>query len=788
MTATATPIARPIDLRAALRRIHLRPAEGWLTVAMVMMLVVTFAWSLDDAGWVPNGEGSTGYLAWLAIAGVAVGLLGVKLGLGRWKTDLLGGVVAGLVLPLVAGSVVLGSAAGGLDLASLTLRYHAAGTVAFNVWADLVRDGKPFTNEFGHYHMVFGGMVWAAGQVAATAVFARRRPIDAVVVVGLLLLTNMAVTARDQLQLIVLFSIAALVLLIRAHTFEEQVTWVRRRIGDPTAVSDLYLRGGAVFVAAAVAGAILLTASASSAPLQGFWSELPQKLVGVSQWISKFAPSGGDPRPLGAVGFGSSATTNGLWSPSTAIAFTAQVPPNDAARFKWRAGTYAVYDGVARWSWGDTSSAARETGASVLADTGDDPTLDADRREVRVTVTPGVYGADTIVSPQTILRVDRPTTLRLDGNRFTTVESAGGSGSYVVSALVPTVGGSDGLTQNRLRVAGTAYPADITKTYLAVPDGTLGPASLAILAEVESIAAASPGPAGNPYNLAIAMQEYLRSSRFTYSADVRDLVRARCGGISSVECFARIRTGYCEYYASIMAMLLRKDGIPTRIAYGFLPGERTPDGNEIVEASSAHWWVEVYFPRYGWVEFDPTGGNPPVGRPQVLPSGAPETPRPSAVASFVPGAEASDPIGGRRTAGPGASGTTGASSSGSGPFIAIAFLLIVGVAVVAVGARRRSPRKPMHPDQAWGSLGRLASRFGVGPRPAQTVYEYAGTLGDAMPSLRAELTTVARAKVEVAYGRQELGVDRLRSVGDAYRHLRYALVRFGLRRFPRRRR
>ena len=43
----------------------------------------------------------------------------------------------------------------------------------------------------------------------------------------------------------------------------------------------------------------------------------------------------------------------------------------------------------------------------------------------------------------------------------------------------------------------------------------------------------------------------------------------------------------------------------------------------------------------------------------------------------------------------------------------------------------------------------IASRLGFGPRPQQTVYEYAGTLGDVLPDVRPELETVARAKVEV---------------------------------------
>jgi len=221
------------------------------------------------------------------------------------------------------------------------------------------------------------------------------------VVIGLLILANMAVTARDQLQLLVLFSIAALVLLIRAHSFEEQVTWMRRRIGDPAAVSALYLRGGGSFIAAAVIAALILTATASSAPLQGLWADVPQRLIGFSQWLQEYVPNGGEPRPLGVVGFGSSATTQGLWQPTDAVAFEAKLAPTEQGLFKWRAGTYAVYDGVARWSWGASGAIERAPDTGLLTGTGDDPTLLAGRREFRATITPGAYdGVDPVEQVQ----------------------------------------------------------------------------------------------------------------------------------------------------------------------------------------------------------------------------------------------------------------------------------------------------------------------------------------------------------------------------------------------------
>jgi hypothetical protein len=88
----------------------------------------------------------------------------------------------------------------------------------------------------------------------------------------------------------------------------------------------------------------------------------------------------------------------------------------------------------------------------------------------------------------------------------------------------------------------------------------------------------------------------------------------------------------------------------------------------------------------------------------------------------------------------------------------------------------------MHPDKAWGSLANLARRVGLGPRPSQTVYEYAGALGDAVPAARFELTTIARGKVEVAYGKRALEPDRLRRIAEAYHRLRFAIIAVAVQR------
>jgi protein-glutamine gamma-glutamyltransferase len=74
--------------------------------------------------------------------------------------------------------------------------------------------------------------------------------------------------------------------------------------------------------------------------------------------------------------------------------------------------------------------------------------------------------------------------------------------------------------------------------------------------------------------------------------------------------FAR-RRGYCEYFASAMAVMLRSLGVPARIATGFQSGLFNPiTGLWVIRASDAHAWVEAWIPGNGWSTFDPTPPDP----------------------------------------------------------------------------------------------------------------------------------------------------------------------------------
>lgn len=269
------------------------------------------------------------------------------------------------------------------------------------------------------------------------------------------------------------------------------------------------------------------------------------------------------------------------------------------------------------WSLGrPVSEVERSAGQSFLGDRVDvaDP---ATRTQLTITVTPGQTGS-TVLFPGDPVRVDGPVALELVGNGFLGTISRGSAGSsYTVTARIPAPDVDGGPTPARLRDAGTNYPDGLLERYgrAALPrDAITTSAANALLDEIVATGG------DNPFDLARAAEHLLKDpARFTYATDLSDL---DCGDMSVVDCFAVHRRGFCAYYASTMAVLLRQLDVPTRYVQGFLEGDRDPvTGVWSVRNFEAHAWVQVYFPRYGWIDFDPTARPAPtlIGLPSNRP-------------------------------------------------------------------------------------------------------------------------------------------------------------------------
>ncbi|MFO3797629.1 MAG: transglutaminase-like domain-containing protein, partial [Anaerolineales bacterium] len=155
-----------------------------------------------------------------------------------------------------------------------------------------------------------------------------------------------------------------------------------------------------------------------------------------------------------------------------------------------------------------------------------------------------------------------------------------------------------------LRQAEGELPRWVLDHYLQLP-ANFSPRLRALAEEIV-------GEAPTRYDKAEAMTHYLRE-HITYA----ERIPPPPPGQDVLEWFLfEHRQGFCNYYATAEVLLLRAVGVPARLASGYAQGETQGSGRYIVRERHAHAWPEVYFPGWGWVEFEPTVNQAVLVRPQ----------------------------------------------------------------------------------------------------------------------------------------------------------------------------
>jgi len=335
---------------------------------------------------------------------------------------------------------------------------------------------------------------------------------------------------------------------------------------------------------------------------------------------------------------------------------------------------------------------------------------------------------------------------------------------------------------------------DRLEFWTSVPDD-LGPRVAALASEVTA-------NLDTNYEKAIALEQYFRfSGDFTYAVDVPSEYTT-----SSVEDWLTdgsnpyVRTGYCEQFATSMALMARTLGLPSRVVLGFTPGEAINDTTVVVLDKNAHSWVEIWVPELGWMSFDPT--------PRAGYAASTANDDISEILGFSPSDyidDIPDPVfvdtdGGlagpdegrfdrseplERTRGAGGGSVEGASAGFSLPSWADEVAIVIVLLVLIFGAtplikivrHRRLAKRLAQGDieAAWADIMGRLSDLGETINPARTPLEAASDIDDAFVPL-------ARTYGDTIYGNHEVSTTVIDRATDeqlmAHQHIstRYSRI------------
>ena len=276
------------------------------------------------------------------------------------------------------------------------------------------------------------------------------------------------------------------------------------------------------------------------------------------------------------------------------------VQPPDQYRtpLRWRGVTLDFYDGS---NWRDSSNLRRgnKIGARPVTKHGGtywvDESVETNHAKVLPYVTQQTFYLEPL-STATIFAAPNP--IWVEGLPSLWKDTSDGlwTSNHAVNRLVYQVeSDTRQFSDKQLRKENSSeYDPEIKVRYTQLP--------INFDARIRDLATAVTKGAATQIDAIRRIENHLRE-QYKYSLDLR-----RTDETDPVADFLfNVRVGHCEYFATSMALMLRTQGIPARIVNGFQMGEYTDVSDfYTVRQSDAHSWVEAYFPRYGWLTFDPT--------------------------------------------------------------------------------------------------------------------------------------------------------------------------------------
>ena len=803
-----------------------RPSDGWLAFLFLAMNLWVVIFSVEQAEWVPGME-----LTSLVIMAMLTGILLYRI--PAW---------AGLMLPIggVVGLLVIVWQFTSREIADVTVTNADQLWFRLSLWVEAARTGAI---NIDTVPFAFGimSLIWLAGFLATWMFFRYRNFWGVFVLGGAGLLSNLTYLPPQASAHLILWLFTGLLLIARVQSVRRRQEWARRNVTYDDHLGLLSFWDTFVLACIVLVVASLLPVGSKFGPANVMYEFFRTPLTSYEDDFNRLFAGLPARRPLGYRIWGDVLAFQGTINPApTQVLFVESPVP-----LYWKARTYGTY--TAKGWISDNTVLKPVDWTPPLAS----PQPYASRFDVSYSVTPQydsktLFGGDQVVEvgrdvqietyesptytvdftesdiasnhPQPVVQVasnlqqsfnsggspatDSSLAARLP-NEFRLVDVSrtrnGVVEQVVLADVLPeqpdvlsvrspnrTVKRGDAYsikssvslaTQRQLRNSGTDYPSWVLEKYTQLPDD--------LPQRVSALADRITAGADTPYDKAQAIKEYLNTLPYTLSVDPPPF-----DGDGVDHFLFTLKQGYSEYFASAMTVMLRSVDVPARMATGYTTGVRdVSDEFYVVLDSNAHGWLEVYFPNYGWIAWEPTPGKSfPMPVPPVAVTGGDEVFADSedALEDECEDDDFEDCDDGLApTNGGGNQSQTTVFGAGLTKIL-YWMAVIFGVAVVAGFVVNLLWRKFMLPAEdphvafrRLATLGRLAS---VGPIAHQTPYQYRQRLAQLLPDHWDQLSVVVHSYVRSRYGQRQLNDEQRLSLAQAWIELRMPLLLQSLRR------
>lgn len=704
---------------------RLRPFDVVL-LAAAAALVLPAPLSVRDAAWVDHLTD----LPLLALGGLFYGYL-----LARTR---LPGLLAQPLLTALgfeAVTYVYTRVAPGAELSERVA--WLGGRVA--IWLQTVLSGG-VSNDALVFALAMGCLAWLLGVATAWLLFRDDSPWLAAIGNALALLVNLSYAPTSLTSYLTWFLFASCLVLAVHQLGQRRQLWLRAGLPVEPRVGAAVVLGTVVITGALLSVAWALPDAGPNSAMASTWTRATAPWQSVERGFDRlFASLNGNDRTLRGLNFGRTLAPRGAFDLSDTSVLQVAGPRG----LYLRATTADRYTGQAM-----TGSEATSTAVAANADLLPSEDLPAERSvteaAVKVLASRSVVAfapeaplhlsvaaqLDTRATPEDVaaIRLDAP--LQHDE-------------SYGLVSLVSTA------SIQQLRAAGEEYPDWVRQRYLQLPREL--PRRVVDTAHEATLGSTS------AYDKAAALEQYLRTD-FTYSTHVAEVPPDR----DWVDFFLfDSKEGYCDFFATALTTMLRTQGVPARVASGFAPGEYdASSGTSLVRENHAHTWVEVYFPRYGWITFEPSSIRAVPERldlPDPTPAVAAEPSQAGLSDQNLSPDELNELRGLLNADGRDAAPAPLYRTAAGVALMTLATLALLGMIALGVFAIawRRGLGGLARYQRPYAELLRVSRWFGrLDPAPSHTPYEVAEVLAARAPRADTAIRELTTAYVEGTYGQR----------------------------------